>query len=196
MKGTLAALLLAAAAALAAPADEARTKADAWLELGEFRRAITIYADLLRDAPEDAVLYNRVGYAYLRWDKPAEAVPFFKAALRLRSDVAAFWNNLGVAHLRLGRTAEAHRCFRKAIALAEDPKHLYNASVAAFRLRRYAEAADWLSRAWRRDRAYVRNRFDRRRTLEEVRRMRELHPEDKELEEMERRLVALGEERP
>lgn len=183
-------LLLLAVSASAAGREESLSKADASLEAGDYGRAVQQYADLLRLYPEDAVLFNRMGYACLRWGRPADAVPFFRAALRLRPDQAAFWNNLGVCHAAMGQGAEAERCFRTAVGLSESPKYLYNLAVACFRSRKYGEAMGFLRRAWRQDRRYVGGRFDTGRALAEVRRMRERYPEDAELAELERRLLA------
>jgi tetratricopeptide (TPR) repeat protein len=71
--------------------------------------------------PEDAEALHGLGYAYLRSDRPQEAVELLKAAGELKPELTTAWRALGEACSRTNRNDEALEAYRQAICA--DPKN-------------------------------------------------------------------------
>jgi tetratricopeptide (TPR) repeat protein len=92
-----------------------------WEETGNHLRAVASYHRALEISPTQPRAHYFAGVAYIRADRPADAVPEFQAELALTPDDADAKYNLGFAYLQLSRHDEAESLF-KGVA-ASHPEH-------------------------------------------------------------------------
>src|SRR6188474_1401929 len=83
---------------------------------------IAVYRNALRLAPNDAGLYNNLGYAYARQQNYEEAVRMLEQAISLNPKLAAAHYNLGIVYEHLGQLPLSLRATRNAVAA--DAQHL------------------------------------------------------------------------
>lgn len=128
--------------------------ADHCLALGRYRRAATLYASLVADAPPDTPdtlpALSGLAETHVRRGHPDRAIPYYERALALAPDDPRLLNNLAYAML-LARadpsTALAHA--EKAIQLSPtNPNALETAAALHLRLGNPQSAARLLERAW------------------------------------------------
>ena len=101
---------------------------------GRLNDAVGIYTDLLRSAPNDPDLMQRLGAALAQLGRIEEGASLMSASLELQPDRPQVLLNLARALLSLGRAADALRCCDRVIALQ-------SASAGGFQLRGSALAA-------------------------------------------------------
>ena len=83
---------------------------------------IAAYRKALRLAPNDAGLYNNLGYAYARQQNYEAAISMLQQAIKLDPNLAAAHYNLGMVYDHLGQLPLALRATRQAVAA--DPQHI------------------------------------------------------------------------
>jgi tetratricopeptide (TPR) repeat protein len=127
--------------------EEARDRAHAHFEAGEFRAALRAAQDGLAAAPDDVELLVLAGRAAIELDSD-DAVTHLRRATELAPQDADAWRHLGEALAAEGRMEEADAAFRRTVEL--DPEdlialtHLGHTSVAAGRSE---EGVQYLARA-------------------------------------------------
>ena len=94
--------------------------ATAWLDRGEYRKAIPPALEATRLDPRDFWAWFTLGFSYERLGQDVEASACFGTCIALRPDVPYGWFNRGTVHTRRGEYAEARRDFDRASAL--DPR--------------------------------------------------------------------------
>ncbi len=80
---------------------------NAYVDLGEYKKAIDAYKQAIELNPELSKPHNNLGLAYAASDQPAAAVAEFKEAVQLKPDFAEAHFNLGVAYLQSDQKLEA-----------------------------------------------------------------------------------------
>lgn len=90
------------------------------LARGATAEALATMQDLLDAFPDDADIWNDVGFVLLNAGKYLEAAEIFKKATEIDPAMARLHNNLGAAYLRLHRDSEAIPAFREALRLKPD----------------------------------------------------------------------------
>ena len=80
---------------------------NAYVDLGEYKKAIDAYKQAIELNPELSKPHNNLGLAYAASDQPAAAVAEFKEAVQLKPDFAEAHFNLGVAYLQSDQKHEA-----------------------------------------------------------------------------------------
>ncbi len=83
----------------------------------EYAEAAEIYKSLLRDAPNDAGLWNRLGIAYHQEGLLGDALKCYEKATRVDKKNGDGWNNEGTIYFQEKKWAKAVRAYKKAIAL-------------------------------------------------------------------------------
>lgn len=86
-----------------------------------YRNAETLWRDTLAKAPTVWVANTLLGATLAQTGRPAEAIPYFEAALRLDPGDLATPNNLANAYLAVGRRHDAQAMYEDAIA--RDPRN-------------------------------------------------------------------------
>jgi tetratricopeptide (TPR) repeat protein len=84
----------------------------------DFRTAATLWAQNVRDCPENDRGFTNLVAALVREGRYDEAGPLAAAAVEARPDRERNWLNLGRLHAEAGRNAEAVRAFEEAIRVA------------------------------------------------------------------------------
>ena len=91
-----------------------------WEEIGNHLRAVATYHRVLQSSPSLPKAHYYAGVAYLRADRPADAVPEFQAELASSPDDADTKYNLGFAYLQLSRRDEAASLFKDVVSAHPD----------------------------------------------------------------------------
>jgi len=165
-------------------------KADCFLSLNKPEKALDLYMELLKTSPFEAIVLNRVGFALFSLNQFKESIRYFTDAIFYDPFNAAYWNNRGAAYSKLKQYDLAETNFSRALKLNNDnPRYLYNMSVVCFRKKRFKESLSYIMQAYKIDSKYVKQRFDRDKVLEEIKKMRKENPSDKDLIEIEKLLT-------
>jgi predicted Zn-dependent protease len=140
-------MLLISSALTALPQVDPRVRFDEakhLLELGRYESAAAEFGDLLKAAPDSPLLYNLLGFCYLKQNLLDKATENFEHAIALKPDFKAAHNNLGGVYMLQGKTQDAAKEF--AAVLRIDPsdvsvqKILFDLAESAFRKQDYATA--------------------------------------------------------
>src|SRR5437867_2215826 len=73
------------------------------LQLGKYESAAAEFSDLLKAAPDSPLLYNLLGFCYLKQNSLDKATENFQHAIALKPDFKAAHNNLGGVYVLAGR---------------------------------------------------------------------------------------------
>lgn len=83
----------------------------------EYSNAVDIYRNLLRDTPNDAMLWNRLGIAYHEQSMLGDALKCYSRATKADKKSGDGWNNMGTIYFQEHKLAKAIRAYKKAIGL-------------------------------------------------------------------------------
>jgi tetratricopeptide (TPR) repeat protein len=110
--------------------------------------ALALFGSALEHDPQNPVLQQNVGRAYVRLGRPQDALPHYQAAARLRPQDGALRCDLGAVLLALGRTVDAIAELHAATQLSPTSGPAYlNLGVALAYDGRLADAEAALRRA-------------------------------------------------
>ena len=102
---------------------------------GQIKEALNRVEVLIKDYPNEALLYNISGVCYKAIDKLDAAVESFEKALAIKPDYTETYNNLGFTFQGLGQLDAAINCYKKAITLKPDYFVAHNNLGNAFNAR-------------------------------------------------------------
>jgi tetratricopeptide (TPR) repeat protein len=91
--------------------------ANALLQAGRTDDGLLLYAQMVRDNPDNPWLHFRRGNALSMLNRHAEAEPEFRALIALKPDFADGYFNLGITLIHQNRPAEAEKAFRTTLGL-------------------------------------------------------------------------------
>ena len=97
--------------------------ADAYVEIGDYEKARSLYNQALVVDRALDVAYDGLGYVLILQGKPEQAIPVLYTGLSLAQDDAAraaLWTNLGRAYLKAGRYDEAEEALTQALPLVPE----------------------------------------------------------------------------
>jgi tetratricopeptide (TPR) repeat protein len=123
---------------------DARTRfaqAKQLLELGRYESAAVEFTELLKTAPDSPLLYNLLGFCYLKQNMLDTATENFEHAVALKPDFKAARNNLGGVYILKGKVQEAVNEFTAVVQI--DPsdenvqKSIFDLAQTAFRKQDY-----------------------------------------------------------
>ncbi|HTH95259.1 MAG TPA: tetratricopeptide repeat protein [Rhodocyclaceae bacterium] len=92
---------------------------------GDDAKAESLYLGIIKQAPDDAESWFRLGNLYARSDRPDNAAEAYQRALLLNPNDERAWYNLGVIRQR-----QAHAAFIQAWQLTHDDDPLHARSAA------------------------------------------------------------------
>jgi type IV pilus assembly protein PilF len=93
-------------------ADASRNLGEAYMNQGQYTAALKELLDAEKKYPNDAMIQNALGLAYIAKERPDLAVDHFKKAIELQPDLSVAVNNLGNAYLRLNQWDDAIEQFQ------------------------------------------------------------------------------------
>ena len=99
----------------------------AYLEEGEFDRAIPAFRDAVRRAPHWSYPLHNEALAHVESGEYQAAIRLYQQAMRLTPQYSYLPYNLGLVYQRLNRRKEAETSYRKAMTLAPQSAAPYNA---------------------------------------------------------------------
>lgn len=114
---------------------------------GNFREAARVYAELVKELPNNPGLLMNLGMAENMAGDYRKSIQHLEVAVKLEPGLLPAWLFLGVSHLQLGEPEQAIEPLRKALAI--DPnleQGLQSLGDALFSLDRFEEAAGELQR--------------------------------------------------
>lgn len=125
-----------------------REEADEHFEKGELKKAESAYVKLLKQEPQDATLYNKLGLVYLENKDYKYAKSALAQALKLEPENDTFYNNLGLLYYETGRYSDAIEAYKQSIDINDKiASRLVNLGLAYFMNKKYRKAADQYERA-------------------------------------------------
>jgi len=84
---------------------------------GDYRQAYEIFRNLLREAPEDALLNYYTGAACVRMDRIAEGMEYLEKSVRHNARFPQAYQELGEAYLKKKIHSQASEIVEKGLAL-------------------------------------------------------------------------------
>ena len=82
--------------------------------------AIQSYKTLLKHQPDNALLHNNLGLAYVRIKRPNKAIRSFQRAIKYNKDYLDAYYHLGTLYKNLDRAVESKRCFNNYTRLVDE----------------------------------------------------------------------------
>ena len=87
---------------------------------GQIQEALDSVGALIKDYPDEAILYNISGACYASLVQLDTAVKFYEKAIAMKPDYAEAHNNLGVTFQELGQLDAAVKSYDQALAIKPD----------------------------------------------------------------------------
>jgi len=127
----------------AASRDELLTRASLDMIHKQYAEAADIFRDLLRQTPNDAALWNRLGIAYHQQSLLGDALKCYERAAKVAKDNGEAWNNMGTVYFQEHKYPKAIRTYKKAISLNSQNATFYsNMGIAYLNDKHVPEALD------------------------------------------------------
>ena len=122
-------------------AQQAFAKASQLIEQGAFPKAIELAKQLVESAPENAQVWNLLGFAYAKDQKPGEAEKCLRKAIELDKNFATAWVNIGTLFSTQKKLDLALQAFQNA-SYIEPQNAGYLSTIAGIlvEMRRFDEA--------------------------------------------------------
>jgi len=118
----------------------------------DYASAAEIYRGLLRETPNDSVIWNRLGIAYHQQYLLGDALKCYERATKVDKKNGDGWNNVGTVYFQEKKYAKAIRAYKKAIALNAERATFYgNIGIAYLNSKKVTEAIDSFRTAVRLD---------------------------------------------
>jgi tetratricopeptide (TPR) repeat protein len=132
--------------------DEALTRASLDMIHKQYADAADIFRELLRETPNDGVLWNRLGIAYHQQSLLGDALKCYEHAAKVSKGNGEAWNNMGTVYFQEHKLAKAIRTYKKAIGFNSQNATFYsNMGIAYLNDRHVPEALDAFRQAVRLD---------------------------------------------
>jgi Tfp pilus assembly protein PilF len=114
----------------------------------DYAGAADIYRDLVRETPNDSVMWNRLGIAYHQQSLLGDALKCYERATKVDKTNGDGWNNIGTVYFQEKKFAKAIRSYKKAIALNHTRATFYgNMGIAYLNEKKVPLAMDSLRTA-------------------------------------------------
>ncbi|MBP3125103.1 tetratricopeptide repeat protein [Thalassospira sp. ER-Se-21-Dark] len=122
-------------------AQQAFMKASQLIEQGAFPRVIELAKQLVESAPENAQVWNLLGFAYAKDQKPVEAEKCLRKAIELDKNFATAWVNIANLFSSQKKFALALQAFQNASYLqAQNANILNSCATVLMEMQRFDEA--------------------------------------------------------
>jgi tetratricopeptide (TPR) repeat protein len=123
--------------------DEELTRASLDMIHKQYADAADIFRELLRDTPNDASLWNRLGIAYHQQSLLGDALKCYEHAAKVSKQSGEAWNNMGTVYFQEHKLSKAIRTYKKAIGINSQNATFYsNLGVAYLNNKHVPEALD------------------------------------------------------
>jgi len=118
----------------------------------DYAGAADVYRGLLRETPNDSVIWNRLGIAYHQQSLLGDALKCYERATKVDKANGDGWNNIGTVYFQEKKFAKAIRAYKRAITLNSKRATFYgNIGIAYLNSKKVPEAMDSFRQAVRLD---------------------------------------------
>ncbi len=116
-------------------------RADLFMVRKEYAEAASVYLQLLKTQPNNAILLNKLGIAYHQLTMLDRAKHCYERATKADHNYASAYNNIGTVHYQRRNYSKAINAYRKALQIAPDSPAFYsNLGYAYFGKKDYEHA--------------------------------------------------------
>ncbi len=158
-------------------------------EIKDYPTAIQAYESCISLEPGFAPAYNALGFVYLELKEHALARINFQKTLDLDKDYVLAWLNMGATYYRDGNLNNAQKYFLEVLQRSpQNPRALTNMAAVKYRFGDYWGAWDYYNKAKAADEAYLKERYNKEKTLTEIRAQRKKSPENFQLQLLEEKV--------
>ena len=131
-----------------ASAEELEKQGDDLRSQKAYLDAIDYFDAALKKAPDDAVIWNKMGISELMLQRYREAERDFKAAIRRDPKLGEAYNNLGVVQYERRKYGAAIKQYKRALKVSPESASFYsNIGAAYFSKKKFEQATVAYSRA-------------------------------------------------
>lgn len=161
----------------------------AYEEIKNYAQAISAYEQCLKLEPGFAPAYNALGFVYLELKDHPTARQYFQKTLELDKDYILALLNMGATFYRDGDLSKAQNYFLEVLQRSpKNPRALTNMAVVKYRFGDYWGAWDYYNQAKAADEAYLKERYNKEKTLAELREQRKKDPGNFQLQLLEEKV--------
>jgi len=160
--------------------------ANAAEEIKDYNQAINYYQAAIKLEPRFAPAHNGLGFVYLELADYKKAREYLAVASNLMPEYTLPIINIGASYYREGNLSEAQYYFLKVLDL--DPKNvraLTNMAVVKFKYGDYWGAYSYYLAAKGQDENYLKERYNKEKSLQEIAKARKLDPANAQLKILE-----------
>lgn len=155
----------------------------------DYPAAIQAYERCISLEPGFAPVYNALGFVYLELKEHAIARINFQKTLDLDKDYVLALLNMGATYYRDNDLTTAQKYFLEVLQRSpQNPRALTNMSVVKYRFGDYWGAWDYYNKAKSADEAYLKERYNKEKTLAEIRAQRKSNPSNFQLQVLEEKV--------
>lgn len=158
-------------------------------DIKNYSAAQTAYQKAIELEPNFAPAYNGLGFVFLELNNYTIARQYFQKALALQPNFILPLLNTGASYYREGNLAEAQKYFEKVLSLeAQNVRALTNMAAVKFKFGDYLGAFYYYSQAKGTDEAYLKERYNKEKSLSEIRTARAKDPDNPQLKLLEEKI--------
>jgi len=168
---------------------EAFASANRYEDVKNYPAAIEYYKKTIELEPRFAGGYNGLGFVYLEQELYTQARTELHKALALQPKHIPALMNIGASYYRENDYAQAEKYFEQVLAIApQNPRACANLAVIRYRQKDYLAAWGYYQRAKQQDEEYLKQRYNKEKSLKEVELLRQERPHDPRLKALEERI--------
>lgn len=168
---------------------ETFASANLYEETKNYPLAIQFYKKTIELEPRFAGGYNGLGFVYLEQAQYESARAELNKALALQPNHILALMNVGASYYRENDYKLATEYFQKILKL--DPKNVRaytNLAIIRYRQKDYWGAWDYYQKAKRLDEEYLKQRYNKEKSLKEIEKLRQENPKDPRIKALEERI--------
>lgn len=158
-------------------------------DIKNYAAAEKAYQRSIELEPNFAPAHNGLGFVFLELNNYTIARKYFQKALELQPKFILPLLNTGATYYREGNLAEAQKYFEKVLSIEpQNVRALTNLAVVKFKFGDYLGAFYYYSQAKGADEAYLKERYNKEKSLSEIRAARAKDPDNPQLRLLEEKI--------
>jgi tetratricopeptide (TPR) repeat protein len=158
-------------------------------DIKNYTAAEKAYQRSIELEPNFAPAHNALGFVFLELNNFVQAKIYFKKALELQPSFILPLLNTGATYYREGNLAEAQKYFEKVLSIEpQNIRALTNLAVVKFKFGDYLGAFYYYTQAKGNNEAYLKERYNKEKSLSEIRAARAQNPDNPQLKLLEEKI--------
>ncbi len=168
---------------------ETYASANYYEDIKNYPLAIEYYQKTIALEPRFAGGYNGLGFVYLEQEQYQQARTELNKALALQPNFILPLMNIGASYYREGETALAEKYFKKVLDLDPHNARAYtNLAIICYHQKNYPGAYSYYKKAKKADVEYLKQRYNKEKSLKELEKLRRENPDDLRLKALEEKI--------